>query len=51
MTTTHRMTTTAALILTLAGVAAPAATARPVDDQRRLSAGRPPVSTAVRTRR
>jgi hypothetical protein len=32
MTTTHRMTTTAALILTLAGVAAPAATARPVDD-------------------
>jgi hypothetical protein len=32
MTTTHRMTTTAALILTLAGVAAPAATARPADD-------------------
>ena len=32
MTTNHRMTTTAALILTLAGVAAPAATARPADD-------------------
>ncbi|HEY2595775.1 MAG TPA: hypothetical protein VGK33_17930 [Chloroflexota bacterium] len=32
MTSTHRMTTTAALILTLAGVAAPAATARPADD-------------------
>jgi len=32
MTATHRMTTTAALILTLAGIAAPAATARPADD-------------------
>jgi len=32
MTTNHRMTTTAALILTLAGIAAPAATARPADD-------------------
>ena len=32
MTTNHRRTTTAALILTLAGVAAPAATARPADD-------------------
>ena len=32
MTTNHRMTTTAALILTLAGVAAPAATARPAED-------------------
>lgn len=32
MTTTHRMTRTAALVLTLAGVAAPAATARPADD-------------------
>jgi hypothetical protein len=32
MTNTHRITTTAALILALAAADAPAATARPVDD-------------------